>query len=151
MRSEHRTQPPLGVAPSVRRVDVQLELRDELVSWRAATRFADTDDLVFPTTTGKARDRHNTRQRVVLKAVERANEGLAAKAEPLLPEGLSPHALRRSYASWLIAEGEDVAYVMEQMGHEDPSMTIGIYAKAIRNGRRSARSERRLAALSGAR
>jgi len=38
---------------------------------------------------------------------------------------------------------------MDQMGHTDPSMTVGIYARAIRNGRRSARSRRRREALAG--
>jgi hypothetical protein len=33
------------------------------------------------------------------------------------------------------------------MGHTDPSMTLGLYAKAVRNGRRSARSRRRLEEL----
>jgi hypothetical protein len=66
---------------------------------------------------------------------------------PAAAGGLSPHALRRSFASWLIAEGQDVAYVMDQLGHTDPSMPVGIYARAIRNGRRSACSRRRLEAL----
>ncbi len=53
-----------------------------------------------------------------MRAVERANEriGEGSEYEPL-PDGLSPHALRRSFASWLIAEGEGVSYVMDQMGH----------------------------------
>lgn len=132
----------------VREVDIQLELLDELLDWRAGTPFGGRDDLVFPTRTGGARDRHNTRQRVVLAAVERANERLAKRGLPALPQGLSPHALRRSFISWLIVEGEDPAYVMQQAGHTDPKMTLGVYAKAIRNGRRSARSQRRLQALS---
>lgn len=45
--------------------------------------------------------------------------------EPL-PEGLSPHALRRTYASWLVAEGEDAAYMMAQLGHTDPKMALGL-------------------------
>ena len=55
--------------------------------------------------------------------------------------------MRRSFASWLIGEGEDPAYVMEQIGHNDPTMTLGIYTRAIRNRRRSVRSQRRVAAL----
>lgn len=83
-----------------------------------------------------------------MAVVDRANERLEAKGLPSLPDGLSPHALRRSFISWLIHEGEDVAYVMEQAGHEDSKMTLEIYARAIRNGRRTVRSQRRLAALS---
>jgi integrase len=92
-------------------------------------------------------NRHNVRQRVVLKAAERANEHLSDAGKPTLPEGLSPHALRRSFASWLIAEGEDVSYVQNQLGHTDPTMTLGVYAQAVRNGRRTVRSRRRLEAL----
>jgi integrase len=53
-------------------------------------------------------------------AVERANERIEKDGgcEPL-PDGLSPHALRRTFASWLVAEGEDPAYVMGQLGHTD--------------------------------
>src|SRR3954451_1591460 len=131
----------------VRQVDVQPELRDELAAWRAGTPFAGPDDRVFPTRAGGAQNRHNVRQRVVLRAAARADERLEAAGRPALPDGLSPHALRRSFASWLIAEGEDVAYVMDQLGHTDPSMTVGIYARAIRSGRRSARSRRRMAQL----
>jgi hypothetical protein len=32
--------------------------------------------------------------------------------------------------------------VQAQLGHSDPAMTLGVYAKAVRNGRRSARSRR---------
>jgi len=130
-----------------RDVDVQPELHDELVTWRARTPFAEPDALVFPTRSGSAMNRHNVRQRVVLKAAERANEYLAKQGRPELPAGLSPHALRRSFASWLIAEGEDVAYVQHQLGHTHPTMTLGVYAQALRTGRRTVRSRRRIEAL----
>jgi Phage integrase family/Helix-turn-helix domain len=59
-----------------------------------------------------------------------------------LPEGLSPHALRRTFASWLVAEGEDAAYVMAQLGHTDPKMTLGLYARALTSKRRRAHGAR---------
>lgn len=121
----------------VRRVDVQPELREELAVWRSQTRFDDAKAFVFTTTTGNPQNRNNVRRRVLLRAAARANERLAKERRTdLLPEGLSPHALRRSFASWLIAEGEDVAYVMGQLGHTDPKMTLGLYAKALRSKRR---------------
>jgi integrase len=83
------------------------------------------------------------------RAVDVANGQLIEAGKPTLPEGLSPHALRRSFASWLLAEGEDVPYVQAQMGHTDPSMTLAAYARVVRNGRRSARSKRRELALTG--
>lgn len=134
----------------VREIDIQPELLDELLAWRARTPFAGRDDRVFPTRQGGPQNRHNVRQRIVLKAAARANVRLEHAGHPPLPEGLSPHALRRSFISWLIAENEDPAYVMAMAGHTDPSLTLGIYARAVRTGRRSVRSRRRLEALAGA-
>jgi hypothetical protein len=53
----------------------------------------------------------------VRAAVERANATLAARGQQLLPDGLTPHSLRRTFASLLFALGEPPTYVMSQMGH----------------------------------
>ena len=54
------------------------------------------------------------------------------------------------FASWLVAEGADPAYVMAQLGHTDPQMTLGLYAKALKSKRgRRARAARRAGAGSG--
>jgi integrase len=130
-------------AAGVREVDVQPELLDELTEYRAVTRHAAPRDLVFPTSSGRANNRHAVRKRVVLRAAERANERIAdgGECDPL-PEGLSPHALRRTFASWLIAEGEDAAYVMQQLGHTDPTMTLALYARALRSKARRPHARR---------
>jgi integrase len=41
------------------------------------------------------------------------------------------HALRRTCASVLVALGKDPRYVMAQLGHTHPSLTLGIYAQAM--------------------
>src|SRR5215213_2120038 len=128
-------------------IDIQPELLSELKAWRATTPFDGPNDRVLPTRNGTPQNRHNVRQRFVLRAAARANERRSKVGLPLLPDGLSPHALRRSFASWLLAEGEDVPYVQAQMGHEDPAMTLGAYARAVKSGRRSARSRRRIEAI----
>lgn len=127
----------------VREVDLQPELRDDLTAWKATTRYAAPGQLVFPTATGRPDNRNSVRRRVLVRAVDLANERLeqdAGDVEPL--PALSPHALRRTFASWLIAEGEDVAYVMAQLGHTDPSMTLGIYAKVLRSKSRRPHAQR---------
>ena len=84
--------------------------------------------------TGSKSERSARRARVAA-AVERGDSpSVIARAEDvserqaprLVAEVRNPkaerelsHALRRSFASWLIAEGEDVSYVMDQMGHAD--------------------------------
>jgi integrase len=127
----------------VRTVDVQPELRDELAAWKVSTRHGEPGDLVFPTSTGRQDNRNNVRRRVLVRAVERANERITDEVGcDRLPDGLSPHALRRSFASWLVAEGEDPAYVMAQLGHTDPKMTLGLYAKALQSKRRRPHARR---------
>lgn len=44
---------------------------------------------------------------------------------------LTPHSLRRTFISLLLAAGADVPYVMAQAGHTDPKMTLGLYAQVI--------------------
>jgi integrase len=56
----------------VRAVDIQPELRAELVGWKLCADSA-PGDLVFGTRTGKPDSRSNVRRRVLLRAVERAN------------------------------------------------------------------------------
>lgn len=46
-------------------------------------------------------------------------------------QAVTPHSLRRTFISLLLATGADVPYVMAQAGHSDPKMTLGIYAQVI--------------------
>ncbi len=80
-------------------------------------------------------------------AVERANERLIKRGVEPLPH-LTPHSLRRTFASLLYALGEAPPAVMEQMGHESPDLALSIYAKAMRRGPDEAE---KLAALVGER
>jgi integrase len=44
-----------------------------------------------------------------------------------LPQHFTPHSLRHSFGSQLIAAGVSPAYVQQQMGHRSISMTVDIY------------------------
>jgi integrase len=129
----------------VRVVNILPVLRSELDDYRV--RLNPTPDtLVFGTATGHQQGATNVRRRVLAKAVERANKQLAEdEAEPL-PEGLTPHSLRRTFASLLFALGEAPPYVMAQMGHTTPNLTLAIYARQM--NRRDGEPER-LRALVG--
>jgi integrase len=65
------------------------------------------------------------------RAIRAANEKLEGEGLTALPDGLTLHALRRTFASVLVALGKDARYVMGQMGHTDPTMTLGLYAQPI--------------------
>lgn len=49
-----------------------------------------------------------------------------------LPERLSLHGLRHTFASLLVALGEDPRYVMGQLGHTDPAFTLRLYTHTMR-------------------
>jgi integrase len=118
----------------VRQVDLLPALREELSIHKAQTRFSSPDDFVFPTERGARQDRNNARRRVVARSVERANENLMASGRNPLPGGITPHSLRRTFISLLLATGEEVPYVMRQVGHSDPKVTLSIYAQVMYRG-----------------
>jgi integrase len=90
------------------------------------------DDLVFRTGRDGVRTKDNVRWRVVAPALARADRLLEADGHPPLPEGLTPHSLRHTFASLLIATGEDPVSVMCQMGHADPGFTLRTYGHLMR-------------------
>jgi integrase len=67
-------------------------------------------------------------------AVKRANENLARGDLPPLPAKLTPHSLRRTFASLLYALGESPPVVMAEIGHTSPALALKVYAQAMRRG-----------------
>ena len=65
-------------------------------------------------------------------AVELANERLEAHGATPLPDGLSPHKLRHTFASLLVALGTDPGAVMDQLGHADADFTLRVYRHGMR-------------------
>ena len=86
---------------------------------------------MFPTTTGKQIGASNLRRRVLAPAIELANARLADAGESPLPAGLTPHSLRRTFASVLYALASTPPVVMAEMGHTGPQMALAIYAQAM--------------------
>jgi integrase len=66
--------------------------------------------------------------------VKRTNANLAERDLPPLPDKLTPHSLRRTFASVLHALGEPPPVVMAEMGHTNPSMALSVHARAVRRG-----------------
>jgi integrase len=114
-----------------RRIRLAPALRDELVALRAATRNAEPGRRVFATSTGGKLMRSNVGRRIIAPAVKRANEVLAEAGVEPIPEGLTPHSLRRTFASLLVVRREDPATVMGQMGHATAGFTLEVYARAM--------------------
>ncbi len=107
-------------------------LRDALASHKARAAQTDPDDPVFPTATGGTRDKDNLRNRVLAPVVRRADQLLAERGQSPLPQGVTPHKLRHTFTSLLVALGEDPASVMAALGHTDPKFTLRVYTHLMR-------------------
>lgn len=120
----------------MREVDMLPLLREILTEYRAQKMQeglpTGPNDPLLITRSGKPRDRHNVRQRVVIPVVAKAEQLLAQRGGQPLPQGISPHKLRHTFASVLIAIGKDPTYVMHQLGHTDPAFTLRVYAHIMR-------------------
>jgi integrase len=117
-----------------RRVKIRGALRDELVSVSAGRLDGNPEAYVFATSTGGAPSRSNIRQRVLAPACEAASAALTDSGLPPLPDRLTPHSLRRTFASVLYALGEDPGVVMDEMGHTDPALALRVYRQTMRRG-----------------
>lgn len=132
-----------------RDVDLWEELRERLALYKAQAPHTRPDDFVFATATGRADTRSNVAKRLK-RAVARANDQLADDHLPQIPADLSPHSLRRTFASLLYLRGENPVYVMHQMGHTDPKLALRIYTKVLGEQRRRGPGSRLVAVLEGA-
>jgi integrase len=146
----------------VRTVDLWPELSDELATYKASLgRTPMANQFVFGTRKRSGQrgpriaEQHgqDTRQNVrkrLNRWVERAAEELEGLDDvPALPESVTPHSFRRTFAALLYLRGEDPVYVMEQLGHSDPKLALRIYTKVIGDRRRRGRGERLVAVVRG--
>jgi integrase len=114
-----------------RRVKIRGALRDELLAARAR-RMTGPDEFVFATSAGGRPSRDNLRNRVLAPAAKLASRRLLERGLTPLPERITPHSLRRTFASLLYALGEDPGIVMDEMGHTDPALALRVYRQAMR-------------------
>lgn len=109
-------------------------LRDELGAHKTDSYRSGPDDPVFPTGTGGHRDKDNLRNRILAPALTRADQLLLEREQTPLPAGVTPHKLRHTFTSILVALGWDPASVMAALGHADPRLTLGVYTHLMRRG-----------------
>lgn len=129
-----------------RDVHILAALRDELIAY-LASRDLDPDDYLFGARTGKRSNESNLRNRLLRPAVEAANATLTENGLATMSDRITPHSLRRTFASILIAIGEDPVYVMNQLGHTEPAFTLKVYAQMMNT--RSGERERIKALVNG--
>jgi integrase len=134
-----------------REVDLPVGLYEELATWRATSPRTRPTDPVFvsgrPRNGSHARQTPRNAQARIRTAVKAANVELrAAGIEEIA--AVTPHSLRRTYASLRAALRDDPIYIAEQLGHRDARFTFRIYQRAAK--RRERLQGRYLAAFDGA-
>jgi integrase len=118
-----------------RQVDTTPMLREILTEYRSRIADPDPSAFVFTTASGRPRDKDNVRTRVLAPCVADANAAREEHGLPRLPH-VTPHTLRRTFISLLLASNADVPYVMGQVGHTDEGTTLRSYAKVLNRDRR---------------
>ena len=83
-------------------------------------------DHFFGTATGKRRDPDRFRDRILARAVTRANANRAENGLAPLPP-ITPHSLRRTWATFCAMIGRDPKWVASQIGHVNPKFTFSVY------------------------
>jgi integrase len=92
-----------------------MELEASLKQWTPAQR-----QLVFPNTAGGV-TRYGAFHELVWRPLFRAT-GLPYR---------TPHAMRHTYATWLLEAGTDIRWVRDQMGHASIGETEGTYGHLV--------------------
>jgi integrase len=105
----------------VRRIDLPKFLVAELREWHLACPKGEFD-LVFPNLVGNPMSSTNLLQRGFYPALRRA--GLRK---------IRFHDLRHTFASLLIANGEDIVRVSRLLGHSSPTVTLNVYSHMLPN------------------
>jgi integrase len=119
----------------VRSVDAPLALRELLADHKARHPRVGPGDPVFPNRAGRRQTVSNVERRLKT-VVRRANQRLAELGIQAISEDVTPHSLRRLYASLRFALGDDPVYVAAQLGHTEPAFSMKVYAQAVRRRER---------------
>ena len=128
-------------AGSFREVDLPSGVVEVLNEWRAHHPALPSAPL-FVTRRGGRQPATGVAQKLK-RAIRDANLRLEELGIEPTSERVTPHSLRRTYASLRAAFGDDPVYIADQLGHTDPRFTLTVYTKAAQ--RRSKLSDAYLA------
>jgi integrase len=123
--------PRVKTDASERTVPMVPALHEILLAARAERRAA--GGPAFPTRNRTRQNPDNVRSRLLASVLDRANELLADRDEPLIGH-LTPHTLRRTFASILAEVGVPPRRAMYLLGHTDPTLTMRVYQQVLDMG-----------------
>lgn len=112
-------------------------LANVLREHKLASGHSDEGSRVFATASGLSVSQRNA-TRAFEAAVKRATL-----------DSVTFHALRHTFASMLIGQGEDPVFVADQLGHSKPAFTLNTYAHLFRAARHAREARKQLEAEYG--
>jgi hypothetical protein len=112
-----------------RQIPLLPALRERIGEHRAAY-AAGLGEPAFTTRTGRRNTPNNLLNRVIVPAREKANELLAAQCRPPIAH-LTPHTLRRTFASLLAVCNVPPRRAMYLLGHTDAKLTLSVYQQVL--------------------
>ena len=119
--------PDAKTEAGIREVEMTLYLRDELVAYLIDRRERGLPcrprDHFPGTAAGKRRDPNRFRDRILVRAIERAHT--TARRPGCRSCRRSP--MRRTWATFAASIGRDPKWIAAQIGHTDPEFTFSVY------------------------
>ncbi|MHB8388178.1 MAG: tyrosine-type recombinase/integrase [Acidobacteriaceae bacterium] len=111
----------------------------DLLSWYRETPYRNPDDWVFASNSGRAGKKRG-KQPLWLQTIMRYHVQPVVKRLGI-NKRVSWHTFRRTYATLLKANGEDVKVVQELLRHGSTRVTLDIYAQAQMSAKRAAQQK----------
>jgi integrase len=128
-RSATKTDAGERVVPSVP------ALRERLAEHRMDYP-AGVSQPAFPTRNGTRQQPDNVRARILAPVLDRANELLESEGRPPIAH-MTPHTLRRTFASILAVCDVPPRRAMYLLGHTDAKLTLAVYQQVLDMGKGS--------------
>ena len=117
-------------AGSYREVDLPGGLIEALSEWKVI-RHPEADEPVLVTRMGRRQTEENVARRLKT-VIRRANKRLAELGIEPISEKVTPHSLRRTWASQRAASEDDSVYTAQQGGWTDTNFVSRFYQKAAK-------------------
>jgi integrase len=91
---------------------------------------------LLPSRSGTRYDRTSAAKHIIRPLVGQTNVVLAEQGKSALRDGVTAHALRKTYFTFLHEAGAPPRWVADQGGHVDPSTSLRIYTESLRDRER---------------
>jgi integrase len=124
---------------SQKRIPLDEYTAQDLLAWYRETPYRDPDDCVFATNSRRAGKKRG-KQPLWLSTIMRYHIQPVVKRLGI-HKRVSWHTFRRTYATLLHANGEDVKVVQELLRHSSSRVTMDVYAQAQTPAKRAAQQK----------